>query len=272
MRKVKIILLCLMTAVITFGLAACSGGGTTIDQSWAANETLEYNITDSDKGNAVVGNASFVTTTKLSEEDKTASPDADTKMTATVKIGNITRVTVYYAKIYKVLKLISTYTDTDNPENNYVLNAYHDDKNYVYKLEYPSAKNKNKEGKLNVGESGYSDGEFLYFYIRCHDISAVPSSIKVADPFTDTVTTLTCTAEANNASVATSTELGTVTCDKVNVNRADTPVGRGISVYFLPETKDYTYGEGSMIKSVCFPTKIVENNLIFTLSNFSATK
>lgn len=251
---------------------SCTGGGTTVDQSWARNESLSYSVYDSDKGGAKVGDASFVTTTVLSDEDKAAESKADTKMTSTLRIGESTRVTVFYAKIYNVLSLTSKYTDGTDPKADYELTAHHDGKNYVYTLKYPNAPEKNKEGKLNVGTKGYTDAEFLYFYVRCFDINAVPSSVKVADPFTDTVTTLTCSATANNASIATESSLGTVICNKVEINRKDSPVGRGIAVYFLPETKEYTFGEGSMIKSVSHPTKIVENNISFVLNDFSPTK
>lgn len=269
MKKFIVSILLIAVAAI---FVSCSGGGTTVDQSWAKNETLSYSVYDADKGGAKVGDASFVTTTALSEDDKKVSSAADTKMTSTLNIGATTKVTVFYAKIYNVLKLSSKYTDGENSKNDYELNAEHDGKNYVYTLKYPNAPEKNKEGKLNVGTKGYTDAEFLYFYVRCFDINAVPSSVKVADPFTDTVTTLTCSATANNASIATESSLGTVICNKVEINRKDSPVGRGISVYFLPETKEYTFGEGSMIKSVSHPTKIVENNISFVLNGFSPTK
>lgn len=269
MKKFIVSVLMIAVAVV---FVSCTGGGTTVDQSWARNESLSYSVYDSDKGGAKVGDASFVTTTVLSDEDKAAESKADTKMTSTLRIGESTRVTVFYAKIYNVLSLTSKYTDGTDPKADYELTAHHDGKNYVYSLKYPNAPEKNKDGKLNVGKSGYTDAEFLYFYVRCYDISAVPSSIKIADPFTDTVTTVSCKATASNASVATESALGTVICNKVEINRSETPVGRGISIYYLPETKEYTYGEGSMIKSVCFPTKIVENNISFVLNDFSASK
>ena len=127
-----------------------------------------------------------------------------------------------------------------------------------------------ESGKLNVGASGYTDNEFLYFFIRCYDLSSsAPSSINVADPFSDSVVKLSCSIAAQNAVVNTETSLNATACYKVNVSRTQTPIGGGLSVYYLPKTAELTFGQGSIIKSCGFPTRIEENNISFVLRDFS---
>lgn len=273
-KKISVIIFVLLALALPLAFVACNGSTSTVDQSWAKNETIEYVVTDSSKENATVGEAKFVTTTDLSAEDKEKEPGANTKMTATVRVGNKTKISVYYADIYNVISLTTEYTDATDAKNDYKLEAKHDGKNYVYTLTYPSDGTKNKSGKINVGKSGYTDGEFLYNYVRCYSPSAVPTSIKIADPFTDEAVKLTCTYVTDKATVDTKSTLGSVQCNMISVTRAESPVGKGISVYYLPKDAEgrFSYGEGSIIKSVRHPVMIVENNLVFTLKDFEPKK
>lgn len=275
MKKTLIgIVSCVLLLVCGFALTGCmnQSSGPTVDQSWADHETLSYSVYDSNKGNAKVGDATFelVTLKYFTEEEKAAHGNADTKLTSVYNIGNATTSTVFYAKIYRTLSITREYTDFDAPENNYTLQARHDDKYYVYDLTYPNDASRNKSGKLNVGASGYTDNEFLYFFIRCYDLSSsAPSSINVADPFSDSVVKLSCSIAAQNAVVNTETSLNATACYKVNVSRTQTPIGGGLSVYYLPKTAELTFGQGSIIKSCGFPTRIEENNISFVLRDFS---
>ena len=277
MKKAVIsIVLIVFVLGAVFSLTGCSlsqSSGPTVDQCWADRETLAYSVYDSNKGGAKVGNAtmSIITSRFFTEEEKEAHAGADTKMTSVVTVGSQTTSTEFYGKIYRTVSLKKEYVNADAPEQNYVLNARHEDKNYVYELTYPNAPEKNKTGKLNVGSTGYTDNEFLYYYIRCYDLSSTtPSSIKVADPFTDTVVTLNTLVRTTMDTVATEAPaIGSVMCYYVNVCRSETPVGDVIIADFLPKTKEFTYGEGTIIKSSGFPTKIVENNLQYVLNGFS---
>jgi hypothetical protein len=270
----KILLVILAAALSLLSLTACNSNTNTVDQSWADAETLTYSMYDSSVGSEKIGGAVMSITTNLTEADKTACPDADTKLTADVtRTGVCLLSTVYYAKGYRVLTLTRTYTDLADDANSYILKATHSGKNYRYSLSYPGASQKNKSGSINVGSTGYTDNEFLYYYIRCYAIGSVPSSIKVADPFTDTAVKLTTSYKSDAATVTSDTDkLGSVVCNSVSISKSSSPVGNGITVYYLPDTSTYSYGDHTVIKSVKFPVKIVENNISYVLGDFEVSR
>ena len=278
--KKTVILIVLI--VVTLGFSACMGGNTTTtNQSWAKSETMTFSISDSSKNNTVIGDSRFVTKTNLTEEDKLDAgnnlkkyvTNANTKVTVNTTVtGEYDINTVYYANVYRLLASVRRYHNLTDNKKDYVITSYHEGKYYHYTISFPNDETvKDKTGKLKVGTSGYTEYEFLYFYIRCFDIGAVPSSIKVAEPFSNSVYTLSCTA-GEKTSVATQVQtLGTVACNTVYINNSDTPVGRGITVCYLPDEAPFnSYGDGSIIKSKKMPTKIIENNLVYTLSSFTA--
>ena len=270
----KVFLTIAIVLITIFTLSACTGGGPTVDQSWASNETLTYSMYDSlvNNGTTKVGSVSIVTTTNLTQEEKDKVSKADTKVIIEINKDNVCSIkTTYYTRVQNVLSLTREYDDLVDDNNDYTLSARHDDKNYVYDLTYTDTA-KNKSGKINVGSSNYTDNEFLYFYIRCYDAESVPSSIKIADPFNDTSYELSCSYTSGAETIATETELGSVICNEITINRAESPVGTGIVAYYLPEKDEYKYGDYALIKSVKFPTKIVENNVSYVLNGFSASK
>ena len=283
MKKIAIIIFSVLSVV---SLCACGSSSATAGQSWAHSEELLYEIYDDiqDDGNEAndvsVGDARFVTKSSIANDEKTDLPEnirsyassADTKVTTNITINEKYDInTVYYSKVYRVLASVRRYHDVTDSSKDYVLTSYHEGKYYHYTLSYPNNdKIADKSGKLKVGSSGYTEYEFLYFYIRCNDVSSLQSSAKTVNPFTDSVYSLTCQSAAD-ASVTTKSSLGTVACNTVTINNSDTPVGKGITVYYLPDKSPYnSYGDGSIIKSKKIPTKIVENNLTYTLKSFSA--
>ena len=270
-KTAKFILIVAVILLGVFALTACNNSGPTVNQRWADAESISFSIYDKNQSDREVGTATIATTTKLTQEEKDAVSGADTRVNISVTIDNVTTESVYYSHIYDVLTVKKVYTDADHPENNYDLTAKHSDKYYEYTLTYPNATDKNKSGKLNVGTSGYTDGEFLYMYVRCHDTSALPSSIKVADPFTDEVTTLACSLVSSKSPVNTQSSLGTVNCNEISIHRSSTPIGGDIRAYYLPLSEG-TYGTGTIIKSSCFPVKIVENNLTYVLNGFEPSQ
>ena len=278
MKKAIIVAVCVVVAISALLFSACTGGGVTVDQAWASNESLSYSMYDSEVngGTTKVGSVNMVTTTNLTADEKGAYPKADTKVTVSLtRDGVCTLDTTFYTRVQNVISLKRTYVDLQNCENDYVLNARHDGKNYVYDITYPSASDKNASGKINVGNANYTDNEFIYFYIRCYDVASVPSSIKIADPFNNTAYEVGCTYQSDSATVTVETDkFGTnvISANSVTVSRNENPVGSGLTVYYLPEKSDYSYGGLSLIKSVKLPVKIVENNISYVLNDFSASK
>lgn len=268
MKKTALVLL-VLTAILAsvFAFTACSSSGSTVDQSWSSQESMTFSIT---KNSEAIGTANFtlITDPYLTDEDYSIEPDANTKLVSTVAIGNTVTTTVFYAHVYTVLQYAKTYVDADHPENNYVLKGEHKGKYLEYDLTYENDASKNKSGKLKVGSSGYTDGEFLYLYIRCYDIGDLSTKVKVANPMTNEVVELTCGLKRQDAAVKTETSLHTVTCNEISIVRASTPVGSGISAYYLPDKSEYSYGS-DMISSKKFPVQIVENDITYTLTDFS---
>lgn len=269
MKKATLIVFVVIVAVLgVILLTSCNNSTTTVKQRWADAESVSFNVYE---GDLQVGNATFTTTTKLTDEEKQAVSGADTRVTVSSELNGTVTESVYYAHVYNILTVRKTFTNPSDPTQNYILEGEHDGKNFVYSLTYPNATDKNKSGKLNVGSSGYTDGEFLYMYVRCYETSALPSSIKVADPFHDEVITLSTALRSSNATVKTDSSLHSVVCNEIAINRSGTPTGSGILAYYLPDSAG-TYGSGTIIKSSCFPVKIVENNLTYVLSAFEPSQ
>lgn len=283
MKRIAIFILTVLSVVC---LCACGSQTTTAGQSWADNEELLYEIYDdiqndgNESNDVSVGDARFVTKSITANEDKTDLPEnirsyassADAKVTTNITINDKYDInTVYYSKVYRVLASVRRYHDVTDNSKDYVLTSYHEGNYYHYTLSYPNNdKIPDKTGKLKVGSSGYTEHEFLYFYIRCYDVAALQASVKTVNPFTDSVYSLTCQSVADT-SVTTKSSLGSVVCHTVNINNSDSPIGKGITVHYLPNKSPYnSYGEGSIIKTKKIPTKIIENNLTYTLKSFSA--
>ena len=60
----------------------------------------------------------------------------------------------------------------------------------------------------------------------------------------------------------------------INITRAESPIGKGISVCYLSKDAEgqFSFGEGSIMKSVRHPVLIAENELVFTLKDFEPKK
>ena len=283
-RILTITALVLLLCATVLSSAACMNRNAqiTVDACWERYETLEYSMHDSDFiANPVVGTLRIDLNSYLSDDDKVLSFDGEnrTYSSATVRINEkLERINDYridteiLAYNYTVLATNKVFTDVKNGgKDSYSLFSYHDGKNYVYTIRYHDGTE--KSGKIAVGNSNYTDNEFLYYYVRCYDIGSVPSKTKVADPFADKAYTLAC---SNVGTVKVGTEItntdkkikGIVDCNKVSISFTSNPVGSSINVYYVPEEiEEGDYG----LKSRKFPAKIEENNVTFVLKDYSAS-
>ncbi len=287
MKKFLTILAVVIAAcamLLTF--SSCNNRNTqiTVDACWANSEQLTYNIYDNDRTpSPVIGSLTIDLNADLKSEDKVLSYNGEdrTYSSATVRIqeslkkdNDCEMAIEILTDDYTVLATNKVYTDlnTADGDGSYVLNSYHDGKNYVYTLKY--ADGTERSGKLNVGSSNYTDNEFLYYYVRCYDVGSVPSKTKIADPFEDKVYTLSC-SNAGTANVRTDCPAGdtkvggAVDCNKISISFASDPVGSSISAYYLPESTQFGY---YYLKSSKLPVKMVENNLAYVLSGYSIDK
>lgn len=276
MKKTILLSLILVLIATICMLTACNNSATPISRAWANNEVIAYDVYDTAIGEVrvKVGEAKFTTTSNLTDADKAISADANAKVTVEGKKTDVCEYkTVFYAKTQTVLCYEKNFTDLKNEKNNYVLKAKHDGKKYSYEITYPNDESKNKSGDLKVGASGYTDEEYIYFYIRCYDLSNVPSSITVADPFSDEVIKLASKVTSTKAAVAVGTDFfgsDTLECTQVAITRTETPIGAPMYAYYYQS--ETSYGDYSIIKSNKIPVQITENNLTYILKEFSATK
>ncbi len=284
MKKIlTIAALVLVVCATLFSLGACNNRNAqiTVDSCWANYEILTYTVHDANlAANPAVGTLKVDLTSLLGAEDKVLAYNGEnrTYSSANVRIREVLERTGEYkietdilSEDYTVLATNKVYTDLKDNNNSYALNSYHDGKNYVYSIKYVGGEE--KSGKINVGNSNYTDNEFLYYYVRCFDIGSVPSKTKVADPFTDTEYTLAC---SSLGTVKVGTEItdtnkkicGAVDCNKVGISFTAKPIGGSIYAYYVPENIEVgDFG----LKSKKFPAKIEENNISFVLSDYSAS-
>lgn len=268
MKKIIAIIILLCTAV--FALAACSGGETPA-AAWADSETLVYEITDKNTA-AVLGDMTVVT--ERSPSDKTLGGQeysaADGRMSVEIKLKDGKEITtVMLMTKYSVLATSKTYKDSADASESYVLNSRHSGKYYYYSYDG------GEEKRIKTGAANYTDSEFLYHYIRSYPLTSPPSSLKIADPATDSVINLTCMTYGNNVvsvpfpSSDGKIDVKEVNCMAVAVSLADAPKGKAISVWYTPDSKEY-YVEGiSISPSKKIPVKIEENDVVYTISSIT---
>ena len=264
MKKLKFIFLSIVLIIGVFSLSACNFLGnrnsTTVDRAWADNEILTYNIYEEDNK---IGNLTMDLTSNLTEQEKNDNKDADSKLTTNLVTTNQTINTVYYIKRYTVLSYTKQYTDLKDSKNNYTINAKHKGQEFSYTLTYPNDSSKNKTNTLKT-KAAYSDGEFMYYYVRCFSTT---TSFDVANPLTDSVVTLSTTG-LKAATIKTDfVDFGSVACTGYSFSLNGTPSGSNIFVYYTPVATDYTRSiSASILSSVKFPATIFENTYKYVLS------
>lgn len=250
-----------LAVMICAVLTGCSSSST-VAPAWADREELVYNVTDTNTKETL---GTMTVVNERRPEDKTLNGktyDADGKTTVTVKMGETTINAVFLTSQYTVLASQKTRTEG---ENETVTNAYHSGKYYYYSV------NGGEEKKLKTGNTGYTDSEYLYNYIRCYDLSSTsPSSVKIADADNGTVKTVTTTrVSVSSAAVPYPAGEKSVDCYVVAVSLSDTPSGSAIYAWYTPDSDDYNLSGKSISPSKKFPVKIVENNITYTLTSMS---
>lgn len=272
MNRILIVISSILIACISVG---CGGAAPTIDQSWASYEELKYEIRDSENNKKGTATITTRTSDSSSAPFDDSDPEAQTKTVVEVEFGTKKRVTEYYAKIYDLRRIKSKTTDSSDPSNDYETNVRRDGKSLRYETKFASDPKRNVSGKLNIGKGKFAAGEFLYFFIRCHDISAMPASMKYASVSgpKPTVTELGCFPSGERETISTTVPgLETAECDIVSIGRTKSPRGASIDLYLLPREARYSFGEGTIIKSQCIPIRIKEGNLVYDLVGLDCPK
>ncbi|HKL73448.1 MAG TPA: hypothetical protein VJ903_00990 [Clostridia bacterium] len=266
MKKLLIVFL-LLVATVTF--TACSGSVATPTAAWAGIEVLEYSVQDSSGMN--LGTMKTTMRRKSTEgfsnilEDKEYTT-ADCRMEMQVDTDAYSITTEILAKGMNTVAIKKVFTDKQATENNYTYIAYRDGKRLNYSL------NGVVKDNVNVGTSGYTESEFLYMYLRCYPIANVPATIKIFDPLQGVVTEVATTSQTEAevfGTVPYPGETKSIICNKVTISLSDSPIGKGINVYYTPDETGYnvdSFAE-SATTSRKFPVTIEENNIKYVLTS-----
>ncbi len=258
MKKILgVLAVCVLTCVLLLG---CTGAST-IAPAWADEETLTYKITNS-KSNETVG--SMTVRNIRRPDDKTLNGkeyNADGKTVIDITLGEKTVKVTFLTKQYTVLaeeKIIK------EGEKETKINAYHSGKNAFYTIDG------GEEKKIKTGNTGYTESEYLYNYIRCYALPTVPGVVKIADYLTGTTKTVNCSAYASaELSVPYPDGEKKKQCTVIAVSLADTPTGEAIYVWYTPDDESSNVSGVSISPSKKFPVKIVENDLTYTMVSMS---
>jgi hypothetical protein len=134
---------------------------------------------------------------------------------------------------------------------NYQLTAEYNGRNYNYTLDGVS-------GRIRM-RNIVMDNELLYIYLRGWDLeSGDPRSVRVADPFAKTAEPLT--ARLASTTTFSLPGRGEVNCVVMRIVRTEAPIGTPIYVTYTRKEAFSEFG------SFRLPVRIVENNLVYTLT------
>ncbi|MCR4661901.1 MAG: hypothetical protein K5765_07915 [Clostridia bacterium] len=266
MKKFKIILLSVLIVGVLFSFTACNFfGGTpnTVDQAWANYEKLTYNVYDNDTN---IGTLILTMTNSLTEDEK--KNGETTKLTVNLDTKNHNVQSTYYGNIYNVISYTKTFTDKNDNKNNYEVEASHGGDYLYYTLTYPNNPSKNADDKKIKVKSPYSDGEYMYYFLRCYNAT---TSFQTVDVLTNTTHKFS-TAAIKETVKTDFNSFGTVECSGYRIYLNETPSGASITVLYTPDSVAYKLSHSSSIlSSVKFPTKIQENNIKYILKDASVT-
>jgi hypothetical protein len=266
----KFLFICLLV-VVSFSMIACTTTQTPTS-AWSGVEVLKYSITSTD------GSELGTMTTTMCRETASIFTDVlddvtysttDCNMISVVDTTTYSITTTVLAKSYTALAIKKIFVDKENDANSYTMIGYHSGKYFYYTL------NGEEQTKLKVGSSGYTDSEFIYNYIRCYEISDIPTSLNVADTTNGTVTALSLSYSESAKmfeSVPYPDSTLSINCNMVTISLSDTPSGKSINVYYTPDLDTYnleSFAQSATTKKI--PVMIEENDVVYTLvSTFTA--
>lgn len=261
----KLLLVCLLLIALV-SMASCTNNVATPTAAWAGIEVLSYDVNDANGQNL----GTMSTTIRRKTEGFSSSlegkdyPAADCRMEMLLDTTSYNITTTVLSKGLNTLAIKKIFVDKQNAENNYTAIGYREGKKLIYTLN-------GVEKKLTVGSSGYTDNEFLYMYLRCYAIQNVPSSISVADLAGGTVTKVSASATLSAKAIETipyPDGAKSAICHKINISLSDSPIGKGIEVYYTPDEATYNvngFTYNATTKKI--PVLIVENDVSYVLTN-----
>lgn len=264
----KLLLVCVLL-IVSVTLASCTGSVATPTPAWAGIEVLNYGVEDINGKN--LGTMTTTVRRKLSEgfsnvlEGKEYNT-ADSRMDMKVTTDLYEIDTTILAKGINTLAIKKVFVDKQNAENSYTLIGYHEGKRFNYSVDGDAIK------KLKVGAAGYAESEYLYMYLRCYGIDNVPATINIADIKNNTVTKVATTSKKqakNFEAVPYPDGAKSVLCNMVTINLSDSPIGKGITVYYTPDEPAFnidSFAKESPTTTKKIPVLIIENDISYRLN------
>jgi hypothetical protein len=263
----KLLLVCLLL-IVSATLASCTGSVATPTAAWAGIEVLNYAVEDIN--GKTLGEMTTTVRRKSTEgfsnilEGKEYST-SDCRMEMKLTTDKYEIDTTILAKGMNSLAIKKVFVDKQDNQNSYTLTGHHEGKRFVYSIDGSASK------KLNVGAAGYSESEYLYMYLRCYGIDNVPASISIADTTNGTVTKVATSSKKQALSIdAVPYPDGakSVLCNMVNISLSDSPIGKGITVYYTPDESAYNIDSFAQSATTTkkIPVLIVENDISYRLT------
>jgi hypothetical protein len=191
---------------------------------------------------------------------------ADCRMDMKVSTNLYEIDTTILAKGMNTLAIKKVFVDKQNDENSYTLNGYHEGKRFIYAIDGGA------QSKLKVGSAGYSESEYLYMVLRCYDIGSVPAAINIADTKNGAVTKVSTTSQTKAKmieAVPYPLEAKSILCNKVTISLSDSPIGKGITVYYTPDEDAYNIESFALnaMTTKKIPVLIEENDISYKLTS-----
>ncbi|MFA6867021.1 MAG: hypothetical protein WCR54_05845 [Clostridia bacterium] len=262
--KKKLILLVALILICSASLVACNSTPVPA-AAWAGSEVLNYEVATT--SGEIIGSMVCETKRKQSATfsnliDDVNYENADNSFKMHLDTNKVEITTNILTKGYNTLAIKKVYVDKEDSENNYTVVAYHSGKYFYYTL------NGEEQNRVKMS-SGYTDSEFLYNYLRCYQLSSLPTDIKILDPLTKTIIEV----GATNTGLTKVFEIAypngniSIQCNEVEIALNSSPVGKPIKVYYTPDQDEYNLSSFSMDVSKNFPVMIIENEITYRLTS-----
>lgn len=255
----------IILGLLVFALIGCNAP-TPPGSCWADTELLEYLVTDNGED---IGVLTVVTKRKLEDEDKILNEktynNATTKIVANYEYNdNILRLEC----LLDDFSPLAVYKKVNTTDKSYELNSYYEGKYYHYSLIQDEEE---YIGRLKI-KAPFMDNDLLYTYIRTHHLANLNQTLSIPLPLSHDIDKLNVRAiGTEKLEVPFPDKSETVSCHKVAISRTSSPIGSVIYVYFTPDKSEYTISGSlsSIYDSSKIPVKIVENNIVYKLSQIT---
>lgn len=241
---------CAVLVFIGAALVGCSGAEPPSD-AWADSETLTYSVYRAEKE---IGTLTIKTV-------RSGANGSDGGCEIKSEVGDVRFETSIKLKNYNVVSVEKTFTDAANPNKNYTFKLSRDGKHCRCVL------NGDKGKKVKIGNGNFTASDFIYNYIRCFPVDALPQGIKVIDPSSGRVSIVeTALIGTELVDVPYPGGIKKIDCNVVKISLKDAPKGKAITARYVPAAPEYNLKNVSIMPSRKIPVLISENDVAYRLA------